>query len=120
MAKLFYESGLRHRAMYRSLPLISYSTFYEWYATLIGKRILNLCGHLQVEESWTALISRGALVQAAPHIEDQVYKINAAFNQYHKIGKLVTGKKFHKRTCDFIMRQSECKSVNKVPCGASY
>ena len=59
------------------------------------------------DKSWTALKSRGALVKAAPHIEDQVYKINAAFNQYHENGKLVTGKKFHKRTCDFIMRQSE-------------
>ena len=66
------------------------------------------------DKSWTALKSRGALVKAAPHIEDQVYKINAAFNQYHKHGKLVTGKKIHKRTCDFIMRQDECKTVNKA------
>ena len=65
------------------------------------------------DKSWTALKSRGGLVKAAPYIEDQVYRINDAFNKYHKNGALVTGKKIHKRTCDFIMRQKECTTVNK-------
>ena len=57
--------------------------------------------------------NRGGLGKAAPYIEDQVYKINDAFNQYHKKGVLVTGKNIHKRTFEFIMRQAECVAVNK-------
>ena len=68
---------------------------------------------LATDRSWSGLKNRGALVKAARYVEENVYKINLAFNKFHKNGILVSGVQIHKRTIDFILRQDDCKMIER-------
>ena len=63
---------------------------------------------LAIDRSWSALKNRGAR-----YVEENVYKINLAFNKFHKNGILVSGVQIHKRTIDFILRQDDCKMIER-------
>jgi len=66
------------------------------------------------DPSWTGLRNLGRLVRGTPEVEANIRKINTAFNTYHKNGKLVSGVRIPQRTCDYILRQEECKLIQRA------
>ena len=59
------------------------------------------------DQSWSGLKNWGALVKAAQYVEENIYRINMAFNKFHKNEILVSGVQIHKRTIDFILKQDD-------------
>ena len=66
------------------------------------------------EGSFTYLQSRmGGLVRASDETEDQVRRVNEAFNRLHGHGfKLKMGADMLERTVRFILRQKSCQDID--------
>ena len=75
---------------------------------------LKLPTRPQREGSFTYLQSRmGGLVRASDETEDQVRRVNEAFNILHGQGfKLKIGANMLERTVKFIMRQKSCQDID--------
>lgn len=75
---------------------------------------LSLPTRMPEEGSFTYLQSRiGGLVRASDEVEDQIQRVNEAFNLLHGKGnKLKMGENMIERTVKFILRRNSCKDID--------